>query len=246
MSDRIVRRWIEWDWTLQPCQSGDLATSLIHLTPDIAGPRIPLVRRGEVMAEAVRLAEAGAVVVIPTRHPEVLGGPLPERLIPALHARTQSELDAGIQELLRVPAACRALWLEPVEALDLTKAPCPACFGDGQVNWDLRGVFVDCEECGGAGRPWDWVVVRGGEDPLRPAHVRRMRYDCAATSVPFSFRSWGAWCPRWHASAVGDVWRNREDAHYFDDDTIALRKGPTYSGALLDGEPTDERPKVAR
>lgn len=241
-----MRHWTEWNWTSQASPSGDLSSQLIHLTPDIAGPRIPLVRRGEVMAEAVRLAEAGAAVVIPTRSPEVLGEPLPERLIHALHARTQAELDAGVQKLLRVPAACRALWLEPREELDLTTAVCYQCLGEGEVKYDLRGAFDECDVCNGTGRPWGWVLVCGGAEPMHPNLIRRIRYDCAASGVPFSFRSWGSWCPRWHASAIGDAWRSREDVHYFDDGLIALRKGSAYSGALLDGKLHDQRPEAAR
>jgi hypothetical protein len=261
-----MRRWIEWKWTSQPCPSGDLESSLVYLTPDIAGPRIPLVRRGEVMAQALRLTRSGAVVVVPTKSPDILGESLPERLIPALLARTQAELDVGISKLATVDAHCRALWLEPSEALDLSFALAMVQSVHDDPLADV--LFQSAVNDGLADGPMlvNWVVVDGGEEPVHPRWVTKLRDDCAAAEVPFTFRSWGSW-------QIGSTLGNEPDIervllsngrlilpHRVHEDTtreermnwgnmeseMVARVGRFRSGALLDGVAHDGRPEAAR
>jgi hypothetical protein len=97
-------------------------------------------------------------------------------LWPALIASTQAELDARLPALLEMPAAKRGLFLDGLrEGVDLTKYDC-----DG--HYDPR-VHVGI----------DFVIVRGGSEPMHPDWVRSVCDQCQAAGVPFVFLGWGEW-----------------------------------------------------
>lgn len=159
------------------------------------------------------LATRGAVVLLPTRDPASIVRPFAVALaplVPTLVARTQPELEAGVADLLAVPAAHRALLVEPREAIALGVDPrstrprgvlgCPRCHGFCQVRvagYDREGFPREdaCPACDGSGFAISWVIVRGGDAPPHPAWVRALRDQCAVAGAPFAFLGWGEWVP---------------------------------------------------
>lgn len=95
--------------------------------------------------------------------------------------------------LHKIPAALRFLSCEPLL---------------GPINPALRG--IGWVICGGESGP--------GARPMHPDWARSLRDQCATASVPFFFKQWGEWAPRY--DAVG-----REHP---------TRVGKTSAGRLLD------------
>jgi hypothetical protein len=252
-----MRRWTEWDWRGSPDATlawPDPATRLI--TMDELVPHPLRYRASEAMQRAV---DGGAVAVVRCTAEQLHERPTWLRsIIPALVARTQAELDAGIAALVGVNAACRALWLKPTGKVEIgpdLEATCPvarmscrACCGTGVVSTgsvDVNQYEISrtCGVCHGACGA-DWIIVAGGEEPLHPAHVRALRDECAALDVPFSFRSWGSWVPidQRPLSTTSD----HLDRMMIYGTTVWWRVGTARSGALLDGVEHDDRPVGAR
>lgn len=99
----------------------------------------------------------------------------------------QEEANRDIPKLLDTPAAKRFLSIEPMlGAIDLTR-------------W-LEWAGLDTDR--GLSNPGiDWVIV-GGESgrnarPLHPLWVTSIRDQCKAAGVPFFFKQWGEWAPRY-------------------------------------------------
>jgi protein gp37 len=81
----------------------------------------------------------------------------------------------------------------------------------------------------------DWVIV-GGESgknarPMHPDWARSLRDQCAAAGVPFFFKQWGEWAPKWSfGDGAGDS--GFGDVPEFDGYD---RIGKKVAGRLLDG-----------
>lgn len=130
-----------------------------------------------------------------------------------LRATNQSELDAGVAILSRVPASFR--WLDLVLGgplklgVDIESTGnrfgvfgCPACRGwgageTGSVDANSYPQVRACQACWGGGRAIDHVRLRGETGPearpLHPAWALYVRDQCAAAHVAFEFTSWGEW-----------------------------------------------------
>jgi protein gp37 len=105
----------------------------------------------------------------------------------------QQEADEKIPLLFQTPAAHRWISIEPMLGpVDLKKYLCDHSCED----WGL---------CSGrhknqCSQPHIDAVVLGGETgpgarPCHPDWVRSVRDQCAASGVPFFFKSWGMWHP---------------------------------------------------
>lgn len=124
--------------------------------------------------------------------PTPLTWPLPNVWL-GVSVENQRWADIRVPALLDTPAAVRWLSCEPLLGpVDLT-----FCAGVNALEQDWCG-----GPGGGTGAPHpfvDWVVV-GGESgraarPMEPDWARGIRDACAAASVPFFFKQWGAWAP---------------------------------------------------
>jgi hypothetical protein len=93
----------------------------------------------------------------------------------------------------------------------------------------------------------DWVVV-GGESgtnarPMHPDWARSLRDQCAAASVPFFFKQWGAWAPskmwlphvRKPQCAIRADGSAMPDNEWHDDGQRFLLCGKDKAGRNLDG-----------
>jgi len=166
--------------------------------------------------------------------------------------REQSDLEM-VADLVRVPADTRALLLEPRRHIDLgvdlaSTRPrgvlgCQRCAGFGTVRTsfvDMDGFPVEgpCETCDGSGLAIDWILVRGGAEPLHPAWVRTIRDQASAAGVPFCFLGWGDWLP-WEAVFASEDDRGRAMFAAFEHGrfggSLFSQAGRERSGRLLDG-----------
>lgn len=115
------------------------------------------------------------------------------RAIPALLVERQADLDVGLQTLVRMPAAYRALVLSPRESINIGLG------GTMPKAWEVgyHGVYNFVHQ----------VIVRGAEgddaEPMHPAWVRAVRDECRGLAA-FAFTSWGEWRP----SASAAFWRD--------------------------------------
>jgi len=148
----------------------------------------------------------------------------------------QAAADERIPLLLETPAAMRWLSCEPllgpVDLGYLTVAT-----PTGPEQWDCldRDEGARAADEGGCGAIIDWVVA-GGESgprarPMHPAWARSMRDQCAAASVPFLFKQWGAWGPV-----------DRDAGHIIADEQPMAPIGKKRAGRLLDGVQHDGYP----
>ena len=108
----------------------------------------------------------------------------------------QAEADARIPgALAKGPVHLR---IDPMEGpIDLAGNPdpkCRDCHGSG-VSDNHTGkcecICIGPDHLDGILS----VTVSGGEKPIHPDWVRKIRNDCAASGVPFTFLSWGEWMP---------------------------------------------------
>ena len=170
--------------------------------------------------------------------------PLPN-LILMTTAEDQQRADERIPWLLKCPAACHSVAIEPMlDAVDLRPWLRP--------SW---GELAPCA-CGGESRPLLPAighVILGGESgkgarPLLPTYVQRVRDHCAETGTPFLFKQWGEWVPEYvlegetHQKGSQDrIGTNRTPdgrACYL------VRVGKKAAGRLLDGRTHDGYPEV--
>jgi protein gp37 len=120
-------------------------------------------------------------------------------------------------------------------------------------------------------RPLDWVICGGesgpGARPMHPDWARGLRDQCQEADVPFFFKSWGEWHPRYEdefetvcqvcgcseerACEGGCYWVSCElcsqcenvKAHVFEDNNVVYRRGKKRAGRLLDGRTWDQFPE---
>jgi protein gp37 len=132
----------------------------------------------------------------------------------------QQEADERIMPLLDTPAAVRFISAEPLLGpIDLTRL-CILPQKPGSVragihlnamegrycesgvaytgDWDVNGPPAPVSEW----RKLDWVIVGGesgpGARPMHPAWARSLRDQCGAAGVPYFFKQWGEWQPRYY------------------------------------------------
>lgn len=155
----------------------------------------------------------------------------------------QATADERISLLLQTPAAVRFVSLEPLlEAVNLSK----------WLSLD-QWLVNPLNQSGPGPVTLDWVIV-GGESGLgarliNPQWARDIRDQCQTASIPFFFKSWGAWFPR-------SQWQDNPDLILPDDDCciegrnlkilnddIMHRVGKKRAGRLLDGQLWEQYPK---
>ncbi len=132
----------------------------------------------------------------------------------------QASADRSLPYLLGIRVAHRFISVEPML---------------GTINLEIiPGVFFD------AGMPVEWqrlsipgldLVICGGETglkarPVHPGWVRSLSDQCTAAKVPFFFKQWGEWAPRF--DGVGREW--------------PTRVGKKAAGRLIDGKEYLELP----
>lgn len=175
----------------------------------------------------------------------------------------QSEADEKIPHLLRAPLAVRGISVEPMlRAVDL---------GEWLFPPERTGVSYGGLPEEVAGAPLlDWVICGGetgpGARPMHPDWVRGLRDQCAAAGVPFFFKGWGEWCPRFNhylhgmddsANMIDPTekrWETQEvtvsgetglaKVPYRELDWVT-RVGKRRAGRLLDGREWNEVPEVS-
>lgn len=123
-------------------------------------------------------------------------------------AEDQATLEDRVKWLLRTPAAHRWLSLEPLLGpVDLARyIVCQKTLDECHA----RGLWPDCafpnrHKCSNG---LDHVVVGGesgpGARPMHPDWARKVRDQCQAAGVPFTFKQWGEWLPADQFGADGD------------------------------------------
>jgi protein gp37 len=188
---------------------------------------------------------------------EAPGWPLPNLAL-MLSASNQAELNARMDDFLATPAALRVLSLEPMLGTAYLNPILPC-----SCSLPIRPNHPRCLACGGAGNDMPhlgWVICGGesgpGARPMPPEGPRKVRDDCVAAGVPFTFKQWGAWAPcltagrlvpEQHAkcrriSITGrDV--TRDVSLWVDSDAVMHPATEKAAGRLLDGKIWDQRPE---
>ena len=189
----MTRILTSWSWTADPeapLRWPDPERRVVLVEPDLFEGALDA-RQVHASRIVAQVEGRCAVFVEPTRTPDQLGrtGRILDGIVPALLARTQADLDAGLPDLLAVRGAHRALLLEPTETMSLP-LNISDCILDADGHCIGEAVI-------------DWVLVRGTDQPLHPGWVRSIRDECAAAGVPFAFLSWGSWIPTDRQSSDG-------------------------------------------
>jgi protein gp37 len=173
----------------------------------------------------------------------------------------QTRADQRIPKLLEIPARVRFLSCEPLLGpVDLFAA----CFNDDdpeeekiQFGRNHRGLRFGV----------DWVIAGGesgpGARPMHPEWARSLRDQCQAAGVPFLFKQWGEWSPRFDKADreafalandgalypmpdIAPDGARRAEALRAGHDKAALccvyRVGKKAAGRVLDGRTWDEFP----
>ena len=135
--------------------------------------------------------------------------------------RTQAEADRLIPELLKVPAEVRYVVWQPTEDIDVAKSvtgKCPDC----EHDLDLHSATSRCSGCsagdGSEENPLclcrtilkdllGWLIIRGGDEPMHPDHVRSLVNQAEAADVP-CWLEWGEWAP-WGAAKIASGWQRK-------------------------------------
>ncbi|NID15021.1 phage Gp37/Gp68 family protein [Luteibacter yeojuensis] len=160
----------------------------------------------------------------------------------------QEEADRDIPKLLALPARVHFVSMEPLLGhVDLEHA---CGLGRGIPSWDdSADVAADAMALryGDTSR-LDWVIVGGesgpGARPMHPDWVRSLRDQCAAASVPFLFKQWGAWAPDdgrhsermfVYRSGMSDIPDFRVPDPANDGETEMAPVGKRKAGRMLDG-----------
>lgn len=113
----------------------------------------------------------------------------------------QAAADERIPHLLRIPAAVRFLSMEPLLGpVDLRKIRVSGHLRDGLADTKYARSFNGEDYVTNTMRRIDWVIVGGESGPkARPMHrdwVRSIRDQCVTAGVPFLFKQWGEYAPR--------------------------------------------------
>lgn len=152
----------------------------------------------------------------------------------------QRRADERIPDLLATPAAVRFVSAEPLLG--------PVDFKDWLTWGEVSGFNPPRQRL-------DWIIV-GGESgpnarPMHPDWARSIRDQCAAASVPFFFKQWGAWASAHHVAAPESVTTRfiaqdgRDVTGKWLDSDLAMimwRAGKARAGRLLDGVLHDAMP----
>jgi len=154
------------------------------------------------------------------------------------HARAAER----VPELLATPAAVHFVSAEPL----LGQINFHWMYMAGTNGLDALSGETEERETGRLlpGPKLDWIIVGGesGQDarPMHPAWARSIRDQCAAHSVPFFFKQWGAWAwsPDTMNFAEGEAWARSVGANFFEQHSsghTAALIGKHRAGRLLDG-----------
>ena len=124
---------------------------------------------------------------------------VPANIWLGVYISNQSDANKRIPELLRIRAEKRVAYATQMEEQLLLSHVLGSCvIIDGTSNATGPGL--------------DWVIAEGGEKPLHPDWVRRLRDDCKRCGVPLQFLSWGKYVvPEDGAQACrvcGCTWNN--------------------------------------
>lgn len=154
--------------------------------------------------------------------------PLPNVWL-GVSVENQEAADERIPLLLDTPAAVRFLSCEPLlRPVDLT---------DYLV------------ETARTNRDWylDWIISGGesgtGARPCHPDWIRTLRDQCAAASVPFFFKQWGAWAPAYDLPSEQAESLELQNRYERLGDIDMVRVGKKAAGAILDGRAHREFPR---
>lgn len=164
-------------------------------------------------------------------------------------AENQNTFDQRIQYLVDTPATVRFLSYEPALgslSLDGWTGPGGMCAECGWIPLEgvrryveIHGDSSQCLRCGKylPNHLLDWVIA-GGESgprarPSDPRWFRSVRDQCQAAGVPFFFKQWGEFAPKW-TTGTTPGWESE-----------IVRLGKKQAGRLLDGREWNEFPKLS-
>jgi len=164
--------------------------------------------------------------------------PLPN-LILMTTAEDQQRADERIPWLLKCPAACHSVAIEPMlDAVDLRHIQTDVVEIDALTG--NHGVHRPHEGC--SDKKLHWVILGGesgkGARPMHPDWARGVRDQCEEAGVPFLFKQWGEWWPMEQGNFMGDPPADH------DIDGEFARVGKKKAGRLLDGRTHDGFPEV--
>lgn len=177
-----------------------------------------------------------------------------ENEIVAPIVRTQAELKIALPFLRATPSGCRALILEPGEALafrptDFGYWACSECGEacDPDAEHGLGGEAFCAGACDlgvelGTPHRWiDWIILRGQTGPAAvPSHplwMRSLVTQAARAGVPVTFRGWGEHVPDRLEFPTFSTWVNKartwlhEGAITIDTGGNRLRQGTDFRAA---------------
>lgn len=181
----------------------------------------------------------------------------------------QVSADKRIPELLACPADVRFISAEPVLGpLDLRHWVGSQPYIQGASTHHCRDGYERQDIGGGIIDGIDWVIVGGesgpGARPMHPDWARSLRDQCQAAGVPFFFKQWGEWAPRyvagvpetdppsgatpraqWHDACglIFDTLAKPDPLTFFSEGTV-YRTGKVLAGRTLDGREWNEMPGV--
>ena len=243
-----------WDW---PSGAVVPDARIVVCAPDWGDQPIGEQCDGNAM-KVIRAARDGQILVFPATVRLCVPWPLlsawPARegviYIPALHVARQADL-ARLPDLLAVMAERRAFVVSPEEAIDLNPLVCEE-HGEAEIVNGDDGATPFCAKCpsgeeatemGSAGYldDIDVVFIVGVDEPMHPEWVRRVVDQCRAAGVPCVLVTWGDYIPADQATE-DDV--ERDDIVHIarDSDWVKYFRGPSRSGAMLDGEAVEDLP----
>lgn len=147
---------------------------------------------------------------------------------------SQAEADERLPHLLRVPCGKRFIVITPREQITI----------DPRLITPIEGTSQHGQ------RFIDWLIVRGGSDPIHPDNVRSLRDQCAAAGTAFWFDGWGDWAHTPHGFQSASGKNNRmflmPDGSRCDgtgEGSVTMsRVGSAASGRTLDGREHCEVP----
>lgn len=166
-------------------------------------------------------------------------------------AENQEQADKRIHVLLQIPAALRFISCEPMlSQIDLSKY-----IGLNICKCEMPVKIKGKEECFRCKQylpekfhprtKIDWVIC-GGESgakarPMHPDWVRSLRDQCKTAHVPFFFKQWGEWEPRYYVNAktkkpVFNITPSNKEIFITDPEPVNMyRSGKNKAGRKLDG-----------
>lgn len=148
-------------------------------------------------------------------------GRVPPHVWLGVSVEDQKTADERIPLLLQTPAAVRWVSYEPaLGPVDFTNLNPPNFINAFDHSFGLP--MLDWIVCGGESGP--------GARSMHPDWARSVRDQCQAAGVPFFFKQWGEFLPKWLTGAIKG-WQNEMQ-----------RIGKKKAGRLLDGREWNEFP----